>query len=275
MERRLTRRSVVRPPRLVVPLVIAVSSAACGGGSGSTSDDLAPLNGDWVLTAGSDADGPLDLGDGDVEVTLTIDGSAWGGQVCNIYGADGVDVDDGSVRIGDVSRTEMGCLDDRLMVAEDRYLTAFVEVSSYALTEGELRLTGDGTELVYAPVAAEADADLIGTVWLLDTVITGTGPEASVSSVVGGAATLELAADGSYTFGTGCNSGGGSYELDGDRLVFPQGASGATEVGCEGELGAQEEHVYAVLTDGVVDVDLAGQRLTLTAGDLGLSYTAS
>jgi heat shock protein HslJ len=263
----------VRRPRLVVLVVVAVSLAACGG-SGSASDDLAPLDGEWVLTAGADADGTIDLGDGAVEVTLAIDGEAWGGQVCNSYRADDVAVGDGSVAVGDVARTEMACLDDRLMVAEDRYLAAFVEVSSYAVTEDELRLTGDGTELVYAPVAPEADADLIGTVWLLDTVITGTGPEATASSVVGGAATLELADDGSYTFGTGCNTGGGSYELDGDRLVFPQGASGATEVGCEGELRAQEEHVFAVLTDGAVAVDLAGQRLTLTDGDLGLSFTA-
>jgi heat shock protein HslJ len=264
----------VRPSLVASLLTLALVAGGCGGG-GASSESSAALNGAWVLTSGTTPDGEVEVGDG-VEVTLTVDGTSWGGQVCNSYGAQDVEVgDDGSVAIGDVPRTEMACLDDRLMTAEDRYLAAFVAVTAYEVTTDELRLTGDGIELVYAPVASEPDAELVGTVWVLDTVIDGDGPDGTASSVVGDEATLELHDDGSYTFGTGCNTGGGRYELDGDRLVFPQGASGASEQGCEGQLGVQEEHVYAVLTDTSADVHLEGQRLTLTAGDRGLAYTAA
>lgn len=158
-------------------VVIGFLVAACGGATGSDAGGaLAPPDGDWILASGSDADGDIDLADGAVEVTLTIDGSSWSGQVCNSYGAQDVEVGDGEVRIGDVPRTEMACLDQQLMTVEGRYLDAFGAVTGYAVTAEELRLTGESTELVYAPVPTEADVDPVGTIGVLDAVIAGPGP---------------------------------------------------------------------------------------------------
>jgi heat shock protein HslJ len=262
----------VHPPRRLVLLVVALLLAACGG-TGDAEGSLAPLNGDWLLTAGSDADGDIDLGDGAVEVTLTIDGSVWGGQVCNSYSAQDVEVGDGEVRIGDVSRTEMACLDQQLMEAEDRYLNAFVEVTGYEVTADELRLTGEGTELVYAPVPAEADADLVGTVWVLDAVIVGAGPDGSVSSVLEDEATLELREDGTIVASSGCiDREDGTYEVAGDQLVTAFASADDYDCGSDA-LWAQDTHVWQVLgSDPAVAID--GQRLTLTADDLGVSYAA-
>jgi heat shock protein HslJ len=262
----------VHPPRHLVLALVALLIAACGG-TGDAEGSLAPLNGDWVLTSGSDADGAIDLGDGQVEVTLTIDGSVWGGQVCNSYSAQDVEVGDGEVRIGDVPRTEMACLDQQLMAAEDRYLSAFVEVTDYEVTTDQLRLTGDGTELVYAPVPAEADADLVGTVWRLDAVIAGAGPDGSVSTVLGDEATLELRDDGTILASSGCIvREDGTYEVAGERLVTAFASADDYDCGSD-ELWAQDTHVWQVLgSDPAFAID--GTRLTLDADDLGLSYTA-
>jgi heat shock protein HslJ len=262
----------VHPPRRLVLPLVALLIAACGG-TGDAEGSLAPLNGDWILTSGSDADGDIDLGDGAVEVTLTIDGRTWGGQVCNSYSAQDVEVDDGQVRVGDVPRTEMACLDQQLMEAEDRYLGAFAEVTGYQVTTDELRLTGEDVELVYAPVAAAAVTDLVGTVWVLDAVITGAGPDGSVSTVMGDEATLELRGDGTILASSGCIvREDGTYEVAGQQLLTAFASADDYDCGSD-ELWAQDTHVWQVLgSDPAVGIE--GARLTLTADDLGLSYAA-
>jgi len=69
------------------------------------------------------------------------------------------------------------------------------------------------------------------------------------------------AADGRATGSTGCNSMGGSYTLDGDRLTF--GPMVSTKMAClEGNLMAQESRFLAVL-DSV-------ERFTVGADTLAL-----
>jgi heat shock protein HslJ len=91
-----------------------------------------------------------------------------------------------------------------------------------------------------------------------------------VSSVLG-EPTLEL--DGDRLGGdTGCNSFGGDYEVDGDRLRM--GRIEQTLIGCEDALATQERHVLAVLqSDPAWSVE--GPTLGLRADDgRGLVYRA-
>lgn len=62
----------------------------------------------------------------------------------------------------------------------------------------------------------------------------------------------------------GCNSLGGAYRLDGERLVVS--ALGGTEIGCEPALMRQDKWLAGLLTAGPM-VALEGDRLTLTDGD--------
>jgi heat shock protein HslJ len=257
---------------LAVFAVLALLAGACGAGGGGTSEAIGALNGDWSLTSGTGPSGDVDVGDG-VEITLGIDGDEWGGTVCNSYGAQDVVVGGGTVTVGDVARTEMACLDDRLMAAEDAYLAAFTAVRAYEVTGDELRLTGDGTELRYTRAAPVAAPELVGTGWVLDTVFEGGGPDGSARSTFGDEeAVLELADDGTFTASSGCVSNDGDHELDGSRLTLSFAFDADYECGSE-ELWAQDTVVWRVL-GSEPEVELDGPRLTLTAGDEGLGYRA-
>ncbi|WP_052664860.1 META domain-containing protein [Nitriliruptor alkaliphilus] len=260
-------------PRLVPWLVGALALTACGQGTGAGGGATADPSGEWTLVSGTGPGGEVEVGDG-VEVTLGIDEDRWGGAVCNSYGANSVEVGDGTVTITDVDRTEMACLDEALMRAEDAYLAAFVAVEAFEVTGDELRLTGDGVELVYEPVAAEPTAALVGTIWVLDTLIEGTGPDGSASSTFGDEeATLELRDDGSILASSGClERDDGSYEVDGDRLRTSFANDDDYDCGSE-QAWAQDTHVWDVLGDDPT-FEVVGQRLTLTAGDLATSYRA-
>lgn len=256
--------------RLASILVLVLLAAACGGG-GAASESFAALNGEWLLTSGTGPGGEVDLSRS-VEVTLVIDGERWGGTVCNTYGAESVDVGDGTVTIEGVYQTEMACLEEGTMEAEATYLAAFAEVTAYEVTSEELRLTGEEVELVYAPVATEPPPDLVGTVWRLDALVQGAGPEGTASSTYGDAeATLELREDGTLVASSGCvERDDGRYELDGSRLVIEFTAD--LDHDCPDEhASAQDRHVWQVL-DGDPQVATDGQRLTLTSGELGLGY---
>jgi heat shock protein HslJ len=273
----------VRRPTLVLAglAVLGLLAAGCGG-SGSAARSFSPLAGAWVLTAGSGPAGDVEVVDGrvgddsagGVPITLHVEEDGWGGNVCNSYGAQDVEVDaDGSVEIGDVSRTEMACLDEAVMAAEEAYLAAFVAVTGYEVTGDELRLTAEGVELVYARKRPEPPAGLVGTVWVLDTRFAGTGPDGSASSVSDAEeALLELADDGTFRASSGCVADGGDYELDGSRLELRFASDPDDECDDE-ELQDQDRAVWRVLGSGP-EVELDGQRLTLTVGDEGLGYAA-
>lgn len=66
----------------------------------------------------------------------------------------------------------------------------------------------------------------------------------------------------------GCNSLGGEYEMDGDRLVV--NGLAMTEMGCDPALMEQEDWLVDLLTAGPV-LALDGDRLTLTSGDTVVS----
>lgn len=68
--------------------------------------------------------------------------------------------------------------------------------------------------------------------------------------------------DGQIGASAGCNSIGGTYRLEGDRLVFEGG--GMTEMGCDDERHAQDDWLAEFLGSGPV-VSLVGSELRLTS----------
>jgi heat shock protein HslJ len=118
------------------------------------------------------------------------------------------------------------------------------------------------------------DAPLTGTKWTLESIVAND----AVSSLPTGVTppTLDIADDGTVTFSTGCNSGGGSVvigDFDGEG-VLDFGVMRVTLMACEGDGAPVEASVLAVL-DGEVEVSIDGQVLTLTNGGQGLQYRAS
>jgi heat shock protein HslJ len=258
---------MMRPTLLLS--VFALLLAGCGDPGSGAGEGADPPDGDWVLADGTGPDGTIELVEGHVP-TLSIDGEDWGGTVCNSYGAT-VQVDGSGLTITELMHTEMACMPDEAMRSEAAYFDAFQRAETYDASTGVLVLRGPEVELVYDPVEPEPDADLEGTTWRLDSIVEGAGPDGSVSSVLG-EPTLEL--DGERLGGdTGCNSFGGDYEIDGDRLRV--GQIDQTLMGCDDALTSQERHVLDVLQADPTWA-IAGPTLDLQADDgRGLIYRAS
>jgi heat shock protein HslJ len=247
-------------------LLLALAMAGCGAmppGTGVESQ----LDGEWRMTGGVHGGDPLPL-PADAPITLTIaDGEASGRAACNHYSG-AVTVEGDRLGIGAMSTTEMGC-DPDVMEAESRYIAALADVAGWERSGNVLTLSGEAVELTYALVPPMEDAGLVDTLWTLDGLIDGE----AVSSTVAGAdsATLELRDDGSLSGTTGCRTFDGRYELDGATATV--GDLVNDDRACP-DVAGQDEHVLAVIGAGW-SYEIAGNRLTLSAGDLGLTYIAA
>ena len=72
--------------------------------------------------------------------------------------------------------------------------------------------------------------------------------------------------EGTFTLQTGCNTVGGTYHLDGNRILLDTVQQ--TLMLCEGEVGDQEQAVLAVVTNQptyAIDTRTGWLRLTSTA----------
>lgn len=219
----------------------------------------------WVLVEGVGPDGPIPLVDG-WPITLTFEGDSVGGRAaCNGYGGT-YSIDGSSLSIGEISWTAMGCEPD-VAASEAGFLAALPAVDTIEIVDDRLQLTGEGAKLTFALEAPVPASDLVGQLWLLDTLIQGD----TASSVAGDRATLFLDAEGNVSGGTGCRSFTGSYIINGGSVLFPSfGMQGE----CPAQLAAQDNLVVTVLGDGFT-AEIDGDRLTLTSvGNEGLGYRA-
>jgi heat shock protein HslJ len=270
--------------RCSLAMATALALTACGGsvGPGGAGDDATDPTGEWVLISGTAPTGEVLVRD-DVDVTLSIDGDSWGGTAhCNSYGGT-VQVDGTSIEPTEIAVTEMACADADLMDAEQRYFEAFTASRTIDVDVDTLTLTGAGSELRYGRAAPVEDTAFEGTTWVLDSLIEGTGPDGAVSTPpvpsTGEGDPVILTFDGNQVRGASfCNRFGGGYALDGDlgtgaTLTFGELESSAAD--CPDGLQQAEDHLLAVVgPDRPIEVVVEGERLTLTAGERGLSYRA-
>ena len=231
-----------------------------------TSGASASLDGDWRLQAGTDQGQPVPIVAGS-PINLKIDGTQAGGTAaCNHYGGQ-IRVSANSVTFTEIFQTEMACVNDQVMASETAYMTALQQVTTAERSGNALVLSGPGVELNFALIPPVANADLVGTVWVLDSLISGD----AVSSTVGERATLQLNADGTFSASTGCRDVTGRYTVEGSALQTT--LDPYDTIGCPDGLGDQDTHVLKVFSDGF-SATIQGQSLTLTAGDEGLGYRA-
>jgi heat shock protein HslJ len=240
-------------------LVLSGCSLLAAGGASAS------LDGEWQLQAGTNQGQAMPIVAGS-RITLKIDGTEVGGTAaCNQYGGK-IHVSGTTISITELIQTEMACLDDRLMASESAYLAALSGVTTAAGNGDSLVLTGPDVELRFDRVGPVADAELVGMTWILDSLISSD----AVSSTVG-EATLELSGDGRISASTGCREVTGTYTITEGRVQVT--LDPYDMIGCVAPLGDQDSHVLNVLTNGF-EVSVAGNRLTLTAGNTGLGYRA-
>lgn len=252
-------------PTLSLLVILAACGTSADGGAAAPEPVEAP-EGPFMLLDGTVDGAAVPLVEG-YRITLTIDGRNIGGTAaCNGYGGT-IAGQPPDITIAELAQTEMGC-EPPVMASEGSFLAGLSRVTSMTEREGLLLLTGPGVELSFAPLPPVSTAELIGTVWELDTLYAGE----TASSVSGDPATLELRDDGTLVGSTGCRSLSGRYVITGDEVLFVELAA---EGNCPAELEAQDSQVVAVLADGFTAA-IDGDRLTLTsAGAEGLGYRGS
>jgi heat shock protein HslJ len=242
---------------MILALLLSGCSLLSGGASAS-------LDGEWLLQAGTNQGQALPIVAGS-RITLKIDGAQVGGSACNHYGGS-IQVSASSISISALSMTEMAC-QEPLMSAESAYLAALPRVTTAARNGNSLVLTGPQVELRFAIIPPVANANLVGTTWVLESLITSE----AASSTLGERVTLEFSGDGRIAASTGCRSVTGSYESDEGQVQVT--LDPFDTIGCAQGVGAQDAHILEVLSNGF-RIAIEGDRLTVTAGDNGMGYRA-
>lgn len=257
-------------------IALCLFGIACGEPSEPRSGDLAPETpyaGTWRLMDGGGPEGEVRVVDG-YRITLTVSGGEVGGtSACNTYGGP-LDSDDDSFDVkGGLSMTEMGC-NPKVMEAEASYLAALGDVDTASRDGDTLTLTGPDTELLFEFQPPVPVAELTDTDWHLESLLEGTGNEASGWSAAAPAELL-LRSDGTLSVTTGCQELEGEWSQRADEIMLPL-LSSKNRCGpnASPELREQDIHVSGVIGDGFT-FDLEGQTLTVfSMGGRGLQYSA-
>lgn len=234
--------------------------SACDGNAESPDPSPTEIpDGDWVLIEGIDTVPGF-------PITLSIDGTAASGRAaCNSYFGT-VSVDGTTVSFGEMGQTLMGC-EPPVQNAETAFLTALMTVEGFTINGDRLTLFGPGVDLRFDPVVPTPTSDLVGTNWVLDTLIEGD----AASSVSGDAATLLLQADGTLTASTGCRTLTGRWMDNAGVIVVPELSANGE---CSDAMSKQDSLVVTVIGDEF-RAEISGDRLTLTSmGGDGLGYRA-
>lgn len=225
----------------------------------------ASLNGEWQLQSGTNQKAAIPIVAGH-PVTLKVDGTVVGGSsACNQYGGT-LEINGTTIKISALSITEMACPDDRAMASEAAYVAALPRVTGAERDGDSLVLSGPDVELHFTRIQPVADADLVGPLWTLDTLISG-----QVASTVLAAPTLQLKADGTLAASTGCRDLTGRYTVSGSTVKVTLDPYDL--IACAEPMGSQDVHVMKVIgAEGGFTIAIQGDSMTATAGDLGLGY---
>lgn len=246
-------------------LVVALMVVAC------TIQSPSALEGRTFLSTAVTVDGePFDLVEGTrIQLMFRPGGEIGASAGCNSIGGT-YRVEGTTLVFEGGGMTEMGCDPERH--AQDEWLSQLLgSRPTMTLSGNELTLTSGTTvvELLDREVA-QPDLDLVGPLWTVDSIITGD----AVASAPGGAiATLRFNADGTVEVSSGCNSGGGLYEVNAGTITFSDLVT--TEMACTDARGELESAVMAVLSSGPLSAQVDANRLTLMAGPNGLGLIGS
>jgi heat shock protein HslJ len=264
-----------RPLGWIVVLVAAVAIAGgCAGGTKVTpGDGILPSSGEFVSAPSSS----FDLVAG-TQVRLGLSGGNLSASAgCNTLGAR-YRIDQGTLEIDDLMATAMGCAEE-LMDQDDRLAEMLSGRPLVTASPDGFTLTaGEGMTLVMVDRSvSEPDRSLEGTVWVLDSVVSG-----NTASGSAGFDSVELTlTDGVMTVTTACSSGFARYTMNDDgTLTFDPLALTATvdpgdpgDPGCSGSGVAEAETALTQVTSGTVIASVAGSQLTLEGNGMALVLT--
>lgn len=185
----------------------------------------------WVLQAYNQ---PL-LPNATLTIEFTADGRVNGSAGCNSYFAS-YDLGGGSLITGPIGSTQMWCED--LMDQESAFLQTLQTATGLTVTENSLTIHTPDGDMQFAPAQ---NAGLEETEWVLNGIAQG---DAVVNTWVDAGITIKFA-NGQVGGNAGCNSYGGSYQIDGTNLTLSELVS--TMMACEDEVSQREAEFLAAL----------------------------
>lgn len=268
--------ATVRRSAMIAGLAALVGLAATGCGWDDGVDSRAATAGlpatrvdveahEWVLDR---ADSSLTVDD-DTPVTLSVTGDEVSGRApCNAYRGTFDLGNDDSVEIRDVALTRMAC-PGPATEAEDEFVAALQAVDHVEVDvddEGRddrdrMTLTGDdGLRLAFRSYDAD---ELLPGPW----TVVGVGTGDAVESVIDGTEpTVTFAEGGDLSVETGCNIGGGDWELDDHELTV--GPVRLTMMACDDPPGVMEQEAAIVSAlEAAARVEIAPGSLTVLDDD--------
>lgn len=264
---RLARRRIMK--LLALALLAVVSLAACGDdGAGAPTDGMRGIT--WttseLVTNGVAASMPNGVR---LELTLGTDDRLAARAGCNSMSGT-YRIRDGRLVVTDLGQTEMGCDPDR-MANDAAIATLLSSRPAIALYGGTLTVAGATTALRLVDLeTVDPASPLIGTTWLLDTLIDGQSAS-TIPQELQGKATLSFDTE-RIAWTSGCNGSGGTYQMDRGVLTLADVAT--TLIGCPEPVKTVEATMAAVL-EAKPKVVLVRHRLTVTAPNgKGLGFTA-
>lgn len=241
--------------------LLLIGAVACGDDTAGPTDTSPPADPsgttyDLVNSFGMDvpASSALQLAF-DTEGGLRVSGG------CNTMSGPYV-VENGKLVVQSMAGTEMACAND--LMKFDRDVAEFLAASpSITLVGDVMTLSDEDTTLSLRAAAVIPDSELEGTLWTVTGTVQGDGTQSLDTEP----ATLRLV-DGTAEVFAGCNTGSGSYTIEGDEITF--GPIGLTKMACDETAMLLESVVTKVLT-GTVGYDIEGTKLTLFQGTDGLT----
>jgi heat shock protein HslJ len=260
---------------VVLALPLLLLATGCGDGdadSGPVGRTVPDLDGtSWIATGITEHGQPRALVPGSELRVQFTDGDISINAGCNGMGGRYTLSEEAELRTGTLSGTMMAC--DQPLMDQDQWLsgTVFAEPLVASLDGETLTLSREGLELVLTDRAfAAPDVLLEGTRWQLD----GISNADPVSSVPAGTTpTFVLAADGTVTLDTGCNSGRTTATVSGSTITFAPVMT--TKKACADRAGRQTEAAVLAVLDGAVEWSITEKTLTFTKAGQGLVYRAA
>lgn len=255
--------------RTALLLTITVLLLSSCGDVTAPAGDAPDLAGRTFLSTGVTDDGaPHDLVEGS-RIRLTFEDGRLSAQAgCNTMSG-GYEIDGDVLVVEGLATTEMGCPDD--LAEQDTWLSGVLTGRPSIAVDGEDLTLTFGTTVVTLTdrVVADPDRPLVGTVWRVDSLISGD----AVSSTPGDAqASLVFGDDGTVQVRGGCNTGSASYTAAEGTVTI--GPVRMTRMACDDERGELETAVLRVLDAGELQVTIEAGRLTLSGDGGGLGLRA-
>jgi heat shock protein HslJ len=256
---------------LAATIVIMLAGCAVGADDppGSGGQDGWPTGRTFLSTAIVESGQPKTLVEGTrIRLSFDEDGRVSAHAGCNHMGGVGR-LDAGTLVVTELATTEMGC-PGGLHEQDEWIAEVLTSGPTMGLAGDVLTLTGATTTITLLDrEVADPDRPLVGTAWVIDSIITGD----AVSSVPSDEpAVFSIDSSGAFHATTGCVGGQvrGQVEIAGDRVILTV----TDELPCAGAGNGLDEAVRAIL-QGELTYEITASRLTLTApGGDGLGMQA-